>query len=77
MTFPVEWLHQYMARPMFAGDMYRITIDTKDIDIKRIGVRAWVYDERNTLAAAVIWLRWALELPARKTVPIPAWFPKR
>jgi len=77
MTFPVEWLHQYMARPMFAGDMYRITIDTKDIDMKRIGVRAWVYDESDTLAATVIWLRWALELPARKPVPIPTWFPKR
>ena len=77
MTFPVEWLYQYMARPMFAGDTYRITIDTVDIDMNRIGVRAWVYDERDALAATTIWLRWAVELPTRKPIPIPTWFPRR
>ena len=40
MTFPVEWLFQLMTHPMIAGEIFRITIDTVDIDAKRIGVRA-------------------------------------
>jgi acyl-CoA thioesterase FadM len=77
MTFPVEWLHQWMPRPMVAGEKFRITIDTVDIDANRIGVRAWVYNEQGKIGAVVIWLRWAVELePTRKKVSIPSWFPR-
>jgi acyl-CoA thioesterase FadM len=77
MTFPVEWLHQWMGLPMQAGERFRVTIDTVEIDAKRIAVRAWVYNEADLLAASVLWLRWAVELdPKRKTIPIPAWFPR-
>jgi acyl-CoA thioesterase FadM len=77
MTFPVEWLHQWMHRPMHAGETFRITIDTVDIDANRIGVRAWVYNEQDKIVAVVIWLRAAVELePKRRTVSIPSWFPR-
>src|SRR2546430_6574815 len=73
MTFPVEWLHQWMHRAMHAGEQFRITIDTVDIDAERIGVRAWVYNEKGKVAAVVIWLRAAVELePKRATVSIPS-----
>jgi acyl-CoA thioesterase FadM len=78
MTFPVEWLFQWMYRPMYAGEQFRITIDTVKISSERIGVRAWVYNEPGQLTAAVIWIRAALELdPDRRPVQIPDWFPRK
>lgn len=78
MTFPVEWLLQWMHRPMHAGEPFRITIDTVEIDSAKIGVRAWVYNEQDKVAAAVIWIRAAVELdPNRRPVAIPEWFPRK
>jgi acyl-CoA thioesterase FadM len=77
MTFPVGWLHQWMLRPMRAGDIFQTWIDTIDLD-SRIGVRARVYDDGDRLAALVIWVRWAKVLePEPKIVEIPEWFPRR
>lgn len=76
MTFPVEWLYQWMSKPMEAGDSFDICLDTVDLDWKRIAVRAWVLDQSDDVAAVVIWLRWALLLPDRKSIPIPSWFPR-
>jgi hypothetical protein len=77
MTFPVEWLHQWMLLPMKAGDGYRIGVDTVDVAANRVGVRAWVVNSQLRLAAIVIWLRAAVLLdPERKSVDIPAWFPR-
>ncbi|HEX4966302.1 MAG TPA: hypothetical protein VF173_36170 [Thermoanaerobaculia bacterium] len=76
MTFPVGWLHQWMLKPMHAGEEFKIWIDTVAVATNRIGVRAWIYNETNELAAVVIWLRWAKTLDGLETtVPIPAWFP--
>lgn len=75
MTFPVEWLHQYMKYPMAAGDRFDIGIDTVKIDARRVGVRAFVFDSQNRIAAVVMWVRWALLLPGRTPIDIPAWFP--
>lgn len=77
MTFPVEWLYQWMLRPMVAGDRFEIGIDFKHVSTDRVGVRAWTFNASGDLAAVVIWLRAACELePRRKTVPIPPWFPR-
>lgn len=78
MTFPVQWLHQWMLKPMHSGDIYKTWIDTIDLSTDRIGVRAHVYNQSNKLAAVVIWVRKAVHLePQRKTVVIPEWFPRR
>lgn len=78
MTFPVEWLHQWMRLPMYAGDTIKTWIDTLQVADKRVGVRAWVYTEDDNLAAVVIWLRWAKVLePIPETVKIPEWFFRR
>jgi len=75
MTFPVQWLHQWMGERMHAGDEIRTWIDAIVVADKRVGVRAWVYDEDNELAALVIWLRWARILdPVAENVSIPEWF---
>ena len=37
MTFPVEWLHQWMHLPMYAGDMIKTWIDTIQVADKRVG----------------------------------------
>jgi len=76
-TFPVAWLHQWMLKPMQAGDIFRTWIDTVDLAKDHIGVRALVYDERAKLAAVVIWVRWAVNLPGRERTDIPEWFPRR
>ena len=77
MTFPVQWLHQFMKSPMYAGDSFRISIDTMDLHPKRIAVRAWVWLASSALAGVVVWVRWAKELePIEKTIPIPEWFPR-
>ena len=78
MTFPVQWLHQWMGKPMRAGEILKTWIDAVAVADKRVGVRAWVYDEDNELAALVIWLRWAVILdPEPHPIAIPAWFPLR
>lgn len=78
MAFPVEWLHQYMKIPMAVGDTYKIGIDTVGIDSRRIGVRAFVFDSHDKLAAIVIWIRCAvLLLQGRTVVNIPSWFPRQ
>jgi hypothetical protein len=84
MTFPVQWLHQWMGKAMYAGDVIKTRIDAVSVADKRVGVRAWVYTEstespgRHELAALVIWLRWARILePAARNVSIPEWFPRR
>ncbi len=75
MTFPVQWLHQWMIEPMFAGDKIYTWIDAVTVADKRVGVRAWVYTESKKLAAVVIWLRWAKILePVEQIVDIPEWF---
>jgi hypothetical protein len=83
MTFPIGFLHQGMAKPMFAGESYRIQIDTCEVDrgLDVIAVRAWVYDvdpngELTYPAALVCWLRWAKLLDPDRLVPIPDWFPR-
>jgi len=66
-----------MLLPMKAGDGYRIGVDTVDVAANRVGVRAWVVNSQLRLAAIVIWLRAAVLLdPERKSVDIPAWFPR-
>ena len=78
MTFPVQWLHQWMLKPMQSGDIYKTWIDTIDLSRRHIGVRAHVHNEANELAAVVIWVRKALRLePKREPVVIPEWFPRR
>jgi acyl-CoA thioesterase FadM len=78
MTFPVGWLHQWMLKPMRAGDVYQTWIDTIDLAKDHIGVRAHVYDECGNLSAVVIWVRWARVLePEVKVIDIPAWFPRQ
>lgn len=47
MTFPVQWLHQWMLKPMHAGDLYKTWIDTVDLPNRSIGVRAHVYNSRT------------------------------
>lgn len=75
MTFPVQWLHQWMGRAMHAGDVMKTWIDAVEVADKRVGVRAWVYKESGELAALVIWLRWARILePVAENVNIPEWF---
>lgn len=75
MTFPVEWLHQYMRLPMRAGDVVKTRIDTIGMSTRRAGVRAWIYTEDDHLAAAVLWVRAARILePDPRTVDIPEWF---
>ncbi|MEK6282965.1 MAG: hypothetical protein AABN95_21620 [Acidobacteriota bacterium] len=75
MTFPVQWLHQWMKEPMIAGDVIKMWVDAVAVADKRIGVRAWVYTESNKLAALVIWLRWCKVLePVVQNVNIPEWF---
>ena len=75
MTFPVEWLHQWMRLPMYAGDTTKTWIDTVRVAERQVGVRAWIYTEGHDLAALVVWLRWAKILePSPRTVPIPEWF---
>lgn len=77
-TFPVEWLHQWMRRPMRAGDLFHTYIDMVELGKNRIGVRALIYNEAKELAAVVIWLRRARVLePAPEPVDIPSWFPRR
>lgn len=75
MTFPVVWLHQYMCRPMHAGDEFTIGIDTVEINATRIGVRAYVSNSAG-IAAVVMWVRAAMLLPDRTTIKIPDWFPR-
>ena len=53
MTFPVEWLHQWMLRPMYAGDTIKTWVDTIRMTEKQVGVRAQVYNDENLLAAVV------------------------
>lgn len=78
MTFPVEWLHQWMRLPMYAGDKIKTWIDAVRVAEKRVGVRAWVYTESDDLAAVVIWLRWARVLDRTpQTISIPEWFLQR
>ena len=75
MTFPVQWLHQWMGEAMHANDLIKLWIDAVQVADKRVGVRAWVYNESDKLAAVVIWLRWARRLePVEQTVIIPEWF---
>jgi hypothetical protein len=75
MTFPVQWLHQWMGKAMYAGDTIKTRIDAVDVADRRVGVRAWVYNESNELAALVIWLRWARVLESvAQNVNIPDWF---
>ena len=75
MTFPVGWLHQWMGKVMVANNIIKTWIDCVQVAEKRVGVRAWVYDEDNELAALVIWLRWAKILgPNQENVSIPTWF---
>lgn len=75
MTFPVEWLHQWMLLPMYAGDTIKTLIDTVRVADKQVGVRAQVFNENDELAAVVVWLRWAKILePKPKTIAIPEWF---
>lgn len=77
MTFPVEWLYQWMVRPMEAGDSFCIGLDIVSLTRARIGVRAWVFDDADALVAVVIWLRAAVELEGgRRTVDFPSWFPQ-
>jgi acyl-CoA thioesterase FadM len=66
-----------MLKPMQAGDIFRTWIDTVDLAKNHIGVRAHIYDEREKLAAVVIWVRWAVKLPNREPTDIPEWFPRR
>jgi len=83
MTFPVAWLHQWMRKPMAAGDPFHIWIDTIDlknaIDPKkdRIGVRAHIFNEEDKHAGFVIWVRSARLLDTKVSAPIPDWFPRR
>jgi hypothetical protein len=78
MTFPVQWLHQWMGKRMHAGEIFKTRIDAIDVAEKRVGVRGWVYTEQHELAALVVWLRWAVILdPAARNVNIPEWFPCR
>lgn len=75
MTFPVQWLHQWMGKVMLANNIIKMWIDCVQVAEKRVGVRAWVYNEDNELAALVVWLRWAKLLESRKeNVAIPEWF---
>ncbi len=75
MTFPIRWLHQVNYKPMYAGEPFWISFDAVPLDTRKIGVRAWTFDKNETLAAVVIWLRWAQELDTRVGVAeIPAWF---
>ena len=75
LTFPVEWLHQWMLLPMYAGDTIKTWIDTVRVAEKQVGVRAQVYNENEELAAVVVWVRWAKVLePKPKTIAIPEWF---
>jgi hypothetical protein len=76
-TFPVLWLHQWMTQPMGAGDAFHTWIDTVDLSVDRIAVRAHVFTEARERAALVIWVRAAKELDPEKVIPIPEWFPRR
>jgi acyl-CoA thioesterase FadM len=77
MTFPVEWLYQWMVRPMEAGDQFHIGLDVVNLTPDRVGIRAWVFDDPGRLVAVVIWLRAAVELEGgRRTVDFPSWFPR-
>lgn len=63
---------------MEAGDLFHTWIDTVDLSVERIAVRAHVFTENRERAALVIWVRAAKELePEKRTVPIPDWFPRR
>ena len=75
MTFPCRWCHQLNFKPMYAGESYRISFDARLINARRIGIRAWVFDKNDTLASAVVWLRWAQVLDAKVgVIDIPDWF---
>lgn len=76
MTFSVQWLHQFMHKPMSAGDAYDIALDTVDVDVRSVAVRGWVTDKAQEVAAVVIWIRRAIYLPSRKPLDIPQWFPR-
>lgn len=76
MTFPVEWLHQFMQEPMEAGDQYTVLIEVVELDTRRVGVRAWILNASGATAALVMWVRWAVLLPDRTSVDIPGWFPR-
>jgi hypothetical protein len=77
MTFPVAWLHQWMRKPMAAGDLFHIWIDTIDLTPHRIGVRAHIFNEQDKHAGFVIWVRSARLLDSKVAAPIPDWFPRR
>ncbi|MDJ0837372.1 MAG: hypothetical protein QNK37_12710 [Acidobacteriota bacterium] len=75
MTFPVRWCHQINYKPMYAGELFWISFDAVPVDKRKVGVRAYIYDKNETLAAVVIWFRWAQELDTKVGVAdIPAWF---
>ena len=77
MTFPVQWLHQFMNKPMSAGDEFTIGINIESINALRIGVRAFVFNSSDQMVAAVIWVRFAILLPAKTLIDIPSWFPRK
>jgi hypothetical protein len=78
MTFPIGWLHQWMDKPMYAGDLFHTWIDTVSLPEDRVGVRAHVFDDEGREVALVIWVRWAIILdPAPRKAQIPDWFPGR
>lgn len=74
MTLPAHWFHQVNYRPMYAGEQYFISFDAVPLNPKRIGIRAWVYNQEEELAAVLIWLRWVQLLGTRAGVgEIPDW----
>lgn len=75
MTFAVSDLYQHMSCKMEAGDTFQIGIQAEKVDAERIAVIAGVYDAKSIYVGAVIWIRWALLLPSRRSIEIPEWFP--
>lgn len=56
MTFPVGWLHQWMGKPMYAGSLFHIGMDTLDVSKYHLGVRAHIFSEGEQHVALVIWV---------------------